>query len=217
MFPGRQLSLIFLTPLIFILSGCDKPLDTHIADELKTQQQAQQKKIEQLEKQQLALAKTDQLIAKAISTINNRTETRPQAITYTELDPSQTRFFILNNGSIGLAGRILSIDPVTDGSVIHISLVNLLSVPVANIGFQMSWGNARPQNKQDLARWQQLLFSTKMNSDIELMPGQWQDINLTLKGVSPNNLKYLKIDLNMDNIIFGNNKQPKLAVKKSKK
>lgn len=41
-----------------------------------------------------------------------------------------------------------------------------------------------------------------MNSTLELLPGQWQDINLTLKGISPNNLKYLKLSINMDNIQF---------------
>lgn len=231
MFSGKNLSYPILIFLSFILSGCERQSDSDIVTALKQQlqgqqkkleqlekqqqqvQQAQQKKLEQLEKQQLALAGTDQLIAKAISNLN----TRQQAMTYTELDPSQTRFFILNNSSIALAGRILSVVPTTDGSVIHISLVNLLSIPVANIGFQMTWGNEKPKNQKELAHWQQLLFSTQLNSDIELLPGQWKDIDLTLKGVSPNNFKYLKMSLNMDNIAFGNNQPPKVEAKKNKK
>ncbi len=30
----------------------------------------------------------------------------------------------------------------------------------------------------------------------------WTNVTLTLKGVSPNNLKYLKIGINMENVIF---------------
>ncbi|WP_370974366.1 hypothetical protein [Enterobacter wuhouensis] len=204
-------SLIISLP--FILSGCDRKLDTFDAAEFSAQQQAQLKRIEQLEKQQQILVNNEKVIAKAVGHI----DAREKASTYTELDPTQTRFFVLNNGSIGLAGRIISIAPTTDGSIIHISLVNLLSVPVANIGFQMAWGNERPKNKEALTRWQQLLFSTKMDSSIELLPGQWKDIDLTLKGVSPNNLKYLKMSINMDNLIFGTNKTSKSDVKKSKK
>ena len=59
-----------------------------------------------------------------------------------------------------------------------------------------------PPMPKQLAKWQQLLFNTSMNSTLKLLPGQWQDINLTLKGVSPNNLKYLKLAINMANIQF---------------
>lgn len=58
---------------------------------------------------------------------------------FTEFNPAQTQYFILNNGSVGLAGRVLAIDAVENGSVIRISLVNLLSVPVSNIGFHATW------------------------------------------------------------------------------
>lgn len=116
---------------------------------------------------------------------------------FTEFNPAQTQYFILNNGSVGLAGRVLAIDAVENGSVIRISLVNLLSVPVSNIGFHATWGNERPADAKALAKWQQLLFNTTLNSNLQLMHGQWQDINLTLKGVSPNNLKYLKLSINI--------------------
>lgn len=209
----KKLSYSLITSLIFILVGCDRQTDTHIVDELKLQQQRQQKKIEQLEQLQLTLAKNEQRVAMVI----NEIATRQQALTYTELDPSQTRYFMLNTHAIGLAGKILSVAPINDGSVIHISLVNLSSIPLTNIGFQMAWGNAKPKDEKDLARWNQLLFSTSLDSDIELLPGQWKDINLSLKGVSPNNLKYLKMSLNMDNIIFGSAPSQKVEVKKNKR
>lgn len=53
-----------------------------------------------------------------------------------------------------------------------------------------------------LPQWQQLLFNTLMNSHLVLLPGEWKDITLTLQGVSPNNLKYLKISIDMNNIQF---------------
>ncbi|EDS93051.1 conserved hypothetical protein [Escherichia albertii TW07627] len=70
------------------------------------------------------------------------------------------------------------------------------------MGFYATWGGEKPSDAKAYAKWQQLLFSTSMNSTLELLLGQWQDINLTLKGISPNNLKYLKLSINMDNIQF---------------
>lgn len=204
-------SVILLLPLL--LSSCEQQKESVSPGDLKEQQQSLQEKLDKLDKQQQTLVNNEKIIAEAIGNL----DARVKASTFTELDPSQTRFFVLNNGSIGLAGHILSISPTTDGSILHISLVNLLSVRVANIGFQMTWGNERPKNKEALPRWQQLLLSTKMDSDIEFLPGQWKNIDLTLKGVSPNNLKYLKMSLNMDNLIFGSNQASKSEVKKTKK
>ena len=50
---------------------------------------------------------------------------------------------------------MLAIDAVENGSFIRISLVNLLSVPVSNIGFHATWGNEKPTDAKALAKWQQ--------------------------------------------------------------
>ncbi|HAE4072967.1 TPA_asm: DUF3251 domain-containing protein, partial [Salmonella enterica subsp. enterica serovar Saintpaul] len=92
--------------------------------------------------------------------------------------------------------------PIDNGSVIHLDLVNLLSIPVSNLAFNMTWGTKKPSEAKDLPRWKQLLLNTKMDSTIELLPGAWTNVTLTLKGVSPNNLKYLKIGIDMENVIF---------------
>ncbi|MCV5397129.1 hypothetical protein OFN24_27285, partial [Escherichia coli] len=59
--------------------------------------------------------------------------------------------------------------------------------------------------------------NTSMKSTLKLLPGQWQDINLTLKGVSPNNLEYLKLAINMENIQFDNLPAADNRQKRSKK
>ncbi|EKG6610613.1 DUF3251 domain-containing protein, partial [Salmonella enterica] len=165
---------------------------------LEKQQKEQEAKINLLEKQQTTIINTTQKVAEVVG----RVERKQRLFDYTELDPSQTRYFIINNGNIGLAGRILSIEPIDDGSVIHLDLVNLLSIPVSNLAFNMTWGTKKPSEAKDLPRWKQLLLNTKMDSTIELLPGTWTNVTLTLKGVSPNNLKYLKIGINMENVIF---------------
>lgn len=71
---------------------------------------------------------------------------------FTEFNPAQTQYFILNNGSVGLAGKILSIDAVENGSVIRISLVNLLSVPVSNMGFYATWGGRKTHRHQRISK-----------------------------------------------------------------
>ncbi|ECP0049399.1 DUF3251 domain-containing protein [Salmonella enterica] len=208
---GKFIPLLALG-FTFFLSGCDYFADKHLVEELKKQQKEQETKINLLEKQQKEQEAKINLLEKQQTTIINttqkvaevvgRVERKQRLFDYTELDPSQTRYFIINNGNIGLAGRILSIEPIDDGSVIHLDLVNLLSIPVSNLTFNMTWGTKKPSEAKDLPRWKQLLLNTKMDSTIELLPGTWTNVTLTLKGVSPNNLKYLKIGINMENVIF---------------
>ncbi|EBA3086564.1 DUF3251 domain-containing protein [Salmonella enterica] len=208
---GKFIPLLALGFTLF-LSGCDYFADKHLVEELKKQQKEQETKINLLEKQQKEQEAKINLLEKQQTTIINttqkvaevvgRVERKQRLFDYTELDPSQTRYFIINNGNIGLAGRILSIEPIDDGSVIHLDLVNLLSIPVSNLAFNMTWGTKKPSEAKDLPRWKQLLLNTKMDSTIELLPGTWTNVTLTLKGVSPNNLKYLKIGINMENVIF---------------
>ncbi|EIT8088950.1 DUF3251 domain-containing protein [Salmonella enterica subsp. enterica serovar Cotham] len=208
---GKFIPLLALG-FTFFLSGCDYFADKHLVEELKKQQKEQETKINLLEKQQKEQEAKINLLEKQQATVINTTqkvaevvgriERKQRLFDYTELDPSQTRYFIINNGNIGLAGRILSIEPLDDGSVIHLDLVNLLSIPVSNLAFNMTWGTKKPSEAKDLPRWKQLLLNTKMDSTIELLPGTWTNVTLTLKGVSPNNLKYLKIGINMENVIF---------------
>lgn len=208
---GKFIPLLALG-FTFFLSGCDYFADKHLVEELKKQQKEQETKINLLEKQQKEQEAKINLLEKQETTVINTTqkvaevvgriERKQRLFDYTELDPSQTRYFIINNGNIGLAGRILSIEPIDDGSVIHLDLVNLLSIPVSNLAFNMTWGTKKPSEAKDLPRWKQLLLNTKMDSTIELLPGTWTNVTLTLKGVSPNNLKYLKIGINMENVIF---------------
>ncbi|EBU5058111.1 DUF3251 domain-containing protein [Salmonella enterica] len=208
---GKFIPLLALG-FTFFLSGCDYFADKHLVEELKKQQKEQKTKINLLEKQQKEQEAKINLLEKQQATVINTTqkvaevvgriERKQRLFDYTELDPSQTRYFIINNGNIGLAGRILSIEPIDDGSVIHLDLVNLLSIPVSNLAFNMTWGTKKPSEAKDLPRWKQLLLNTKMDSTIELLPGTWTNVTLTLKGVSPNNLKYLKIGINMENVIF---------------
>ncbi|ECG8913699.1 DUF3251 domain-containing protein [Salmonella enterica] len=208
---GKFIPLLALG-FTFFLSGCDYFADKHLVEELKKQQKEQETKINLLEKQQKEQEAKINLLEKQQATVINTTqkvaevvgriERKQRLFDYTELDPSQTRYFIINNGNIGLAGRILSIEPIDDGSVIHLDLVNLLSIPVSNLAFNMTWGTKKPSEAKDLPRWKQLLLNTKMDSTIELLPGTWTNVTLTLKGVSLNNLKYLKIGINMENVIF---------------
>ncbi|HCT3170687.1 TPA: DUF3251 domain-containing protein [Enterobacter asburiae] len=201
MSPYSKFITLLIPALSLSLIGCDNLTDMAANKELSQKLDSQQRKIELIEKQQINAINNAKAIVNAINDIDKK----QKALLFTEFDPSLTRYFIINNGSIGLAGRILSIEPIKDGSVIHMDLVNLLSVPVSNIGFHMTWGGEKPANMQDvkeLARWKQMLVSTAMKSSIELLPGQWTNINLTLKGFSPNNLKYLKMSMNMENVVF---------------
>lgn len=220
------LSMLITLPL-WVLTGCDYIEKANLIDDLAKQQELQKSKIEILEKEQEQYKRKIEIIenqqiniantTKALAGVVKGVKDKQNEFVFTEFNPAQTKYFILNNGSVGLAGRVLSIDAVENGSVIRISLVNLLSVPVSNIGFHATWGNERPTDAKALAKWQQLLFNTTLNSTLQLMPGQWQDINLTLKGVSPNNLKYLKLSINMANLQFETVQPAETRQRKNKK
>ncbi|EFB3168134.1 DUF3251 domain-containing protein [Escherichia coli] len=195
------------------LTGCDYIEKASLIDDLAKQQEQYKNKAELFEKQQNNITNSTRILASIVKTVKEKQD----EFVFTEFNPLQTQYFILNNGSVGLAGRVLAIDAVENGSVIRISLVNLLSVPVSNIGFHATWGNEKPTDAKALAKWQQLLFNTTLNSTLQLMPGQWQDINLTLKGVSPNNLKYLKLSINMANLQFDTVQPAETRQRKNKK
>ncbi|MBA1702438.1 hypothetical protein G9H49_26070, partial [Escherichia coli] len=103
-------------------------------------------KAELFEKQQNNITNSTRILASIVKTVKEKQD----EFVFTEFNPLQTQYFILNNGSVGLAGRVLAIDAVENGSVIRISLVNLLSVPVSNIGFHATWGNERPTDAKAL-------------------------------------------------------------------
>ena len=224
---NKLLISVLAASTILMLSGCDYVEKNKVVDELTKQQEEQKARIDQLEKrleqetkktntiekQSISLINSTKLLAQVVKEIKHYQDT----FVFTEFNPDQTKYFILNNGSVGIAGRVLSVEAIENGSVIHMSLANLLSIPVSNIGFHATWGGKRPGDIKEYAKWQQLLFSTTMNSTLKLLPGQWQDINLTLKGVSPNNLKYLKLAINMQNINFDNLPPADNRQKKSKK
>ncbi len=131
---------------------------------LEKQQELDKRKIEHFEKQQTTIINSTKTLAGVVKAVKDKQD----EFVFTEFNPAQTQYFILNNGSVGLAGKILSIDAVENGSVIRISLVNLLSVPVSNMGFTRH-GEKNPPTST-LAKWQQLLFSTSMNSSLKLLP-----------------------------------------------
>ena len=103
---------------------------------MKNNKNIDKRKIEHFEKQQITIINSTKTLAGVVKAVKDKQD----EFVFTEFNPAQTQYFILNNGSVGLAGKMLSIDAVENGSVIRISLVNLLSVPVSNIGFYATWG-----------------------------------------------------------------------------
>ncbi len=139
-----------IVSLLSSLTGCDYIEKIKIIDELTKQQEQQNEKIALLEKQQVNVINSTKMLATVIKSIKDQQDT----FLFTEFNPTQTKYFILNNGSVGLAGRVISIEPADNGSVIHIALVNLLSVPVSNMGFYATWGGEKPSDTKAYAKWQ---------------------------------------------------------------
>lgn len=81
-------SVILLLPLL--LSSCEQQKESVSPGDLKEQQQSLQEKLDKLDKQQQTLVNNEKIIAEAIGNL----DARVKASTFTELDPSQTRFFV---------------------------------------------------------------------------------------------------------------------------
>lgn len=63
------------------------------------------------------------------------------------------KYFILNNGLVALVGWVLFIDVIENGSVIYILLVNLLSILILNIGFNVTWGGEKFVDVKEFVWW----------------------------------------------------------------
>lgn len=109
------LSVLMILQLC-LLVGCDYIEKASKVDDLVTQQELQKSKIEALEKQQELDKRKIEHFEKQQTTIINSTKTlagvvkavknKQDEFVFTEFNPAQTQYFILNNGSVGLAGKI---------------------------------------------------------------------------------------------------------------
>ncbi|HCT9164378.1 TPA: hypothetical protein OUB79_005452, partial [Klebsiella quasipneumoniae] len=100
------------------LTGCDYIEEGKPESSLLKQQEEHNNKIVLLEKQQAQLKSQLETIQKQQTGIINSTKTLTHVIKsvkdqqntfiFTEFNPAKTKYFILNNGSVALAGRVLS-------------------------------------------------------------------------------------------------------------
>lgn len=98
---------------------------------LKKQQAQLKSQLKTIQKQQTSIINSTKTLTHVIKSVKNQQNT----FIFTEFNPAKTKYFILNNSSVALASQVLSINATKNSSVIHISLVNLLSIPISNISF----------------------------------------------------------------------------------
>lgn len=94
------LSVLMILQLC-LLVGCDYIEKASKVDDLVTQQELQKSKIEALEKQQTTIINSTKTLAGVVKAVKNKQD----EFVFTEFNPAQTQYFILNNGSVGLAGK----------------------------------------------------------------------------------------------------------------
>ena len=132
---NKLLISVLAASTILMLSGCDYVEKNKVVDELTKQQEEQKARIDQLEKrleqetkktntiekQSISLINSTKLLAQVVKEIKHQQDT----FVFTEFNPDQTKYFILNNGSVGIDGRVLSVEAIEHGTVINMSLANL--------------------------------------------------------------------------------------------
>lgn len=128
---------------------------------------------------------------------------------YTEFDPSRVRYFSLNNGVVSFIGQLVQVAPLPDGkgSALTLRLVNNGSVPVFNPGFLAQWGEEMPAGDkvtpEQTLQWRKALHSSEFRGQLQLAPGNWTEITLSLEGVMPQQLHFLRLTMLMDQVGFG--------------
>ena len=68
---------------------------------LEKQQELDKRKIEHFEKQQTTIINSTKTLAGVVKAVKDKQD----EFVFTEFNPAQTQYFILNNGSVGLAGK----------------------------------------------------------------------------------------------------------------
>ncbi|WP_414502381.1 hypothetical protein [Zymobacter sp. IVIA_5232.4 C2] len=128
---------------------------------------------------------------------------------YTEFDPAQVRYFSLNNGVVSLIGQLIQVKPLPDGkgSALTLRVANNGSVAVFNPGFMAQWGPTMPVGDkiapEQVQQWRKALHSSEFRGQLQLAPGNWTEITLSLDGVLPEQLHYLRLTMLMDQVAFG--------------
>lgn len=128
---------------------------------------------------------------------------------YTEFDPARVRYFSLNNGVVSLIGQLVQVKPLPDGkgSAVTLRIANNASLTVFNPGFMAQWGSAMPDGKdvtaEQIQQWRKGLHTSEFRGQMQLVPGNWTEITLTLDGVAPEQLHFLRLNMLMDQVAFG--------------
>lgn len=192
----RTLVGIALGVVAVMLAGChtsDQEVDALNAQlsTLRTKVDEQTRLIEQSQK---ALIQHDMVVSR---------------FEYTEFDPARMRYFSLNNGVINLMGQVAQVKPLPDGkgSALTLRVANNGSLTVFNPGFMVQWGTAMPTgdkvSPEQIQQWRKELRTSEFRGQMQLIPGNWIEITLSLNGVQPEQLHYLRLTTLMDQVEFG--------------
>lgn len=128
---------------------------------------------------------------------------------YTEFDPAKVRYFSLNNGVVSLIGQLVQVKPLPDGkgSAVTLRIANNAGLTVFNPGFMAQWGDAMPGGKaisaEQVQQWRKGLHTSEFRGQMQLIPGNWTEMTLTLDGVLPEQLHFLRLTMLMDQVEFG--------------
>lgn len=184
-----------------LLAGCQQ--DNKGVDELNTQVKSLQEKVDQQEQLLVNLA-------------NNfvRVQGVATKFEYTEFNPQQVRYFILNNGIVSILGQVAKVQPLEKGgTALTLRLANSNSITVNNPGFAITWGPALPQGDKvspdQLKAWRDSLQSTAFDGQLVLRSGEWNEVTFNLPSVPADKLGYVRLATTMDNVQFGNTPSPR--------
>jgi hypothetical protein len=122
-------------------------------------------------------------------------------------DPAAEPAFQRLNSSMGtFAVSVNDIRAHADGARVRLDVGNLTTATYKGAVFSVKWGTRFDSTTMKYLEWWETVRETKHKANIDLRPGAWNKVTLTLPGVPPEKLGYLELSMETDVISLHDSK-----------
>jgi hypothetical protein len=162
--------------IIFLLSGCAS--DPSAVSELKSQMELLQRQIIDLQ---------DQVSTSAV------------------VDPTTKSYSAINTRAGTLLVSVDKVEPYLDGFKIYLQIGNPMAV-IYN-GCELKVKYAKEFNEQDgwdkYEDWKKTVKEKQFQVTNQLLPGQWNNVDIVIASVKPDEMKHLEVFIETNNVVLG--------------
>jgi hypothetical protein len=118
-----------------------------------------------------------------------------------ELSPGEEGYSILRTNGVQFMIGLERVMPLADGQRIVLRVGNPHAVTYRNPKFTVKWGKRMNLSSGDtLLEWARLLRTKEQTVLVDLRPGAWTDVTLTVAPATNEEVGYLQVDMETDQI-----------------